>query len=200
MAYRWLTLDGPKCADLPALFHFKRWQNCGPCPDSLFADLDFWLCDATTEGEKRASLLAYEVLLSTAPAHLPNHLNREEKNTAEQIRHWIDQHHRESRLNISAAATHFGLHRSSLYRVFIKHYGVSPVRYLNRLRVRHALGLLQQSSLPVADVAARSGIPDIAYFSRRIKEHTGYSPRAYRQKHRAMETGSGSGRQHPVIC
>ena len=75
------------------------------------------------------------------------------------------------------------VHRATLHRVFRRNYGVSPVQYLGRLRLRLALELLTHTRLPIADVAIRSGLPDLAYFSKLIARHTGFSPRGYRQRH-----------------
>ena len=86
-------------------------------------------------------------------------------------------------MNVAALAARLGLHRASLHRVFTRRHGVPPVQYLGRLRVRSALELLATTALPVADVAVRCGLPDVAHFSKLVSRHTGFSPRAYRQKH-----------------
>lgn len=69
----------------------------------------------------------------------------------------METHYMDARLNISQLSARFRIHRSTLYRIFMKQHGVAPVQYLNRLR--RALELLNGSSLPVADVAVKAGVP-----------------------------------------
>jgi AraC-like DNA-binding protein len=58
--------------------------------------------------------------------------------------------------------------------------GISPVKYLTRLRIEHAKGLLTTTSLPVTQVALRSGFGDSSYFARVFGRHTGKTPKAFR--------------------
>ena len=183
LSYRWLTLDGPSAKSTAALFGWNRTQNSGECPVRLFEELDACLSDATAGGDRRASILAYEILLQAVHPPAPALPAGKEQTLIRDLREKIDRQYRNADLNVSTLADAFGIHRSTLYRLFQKHYGVSPVQYLNRVRLGRALEMLQQSGLPIAEIAARSGLPDLAYFSKRIHRHTGYSPSAYRRRH-----------------
>jgi AraC-like DNA-binding protein len=57
----------------------------------------------------------------------------------------------------------------------------SPARLLQGLRMRAACLLLVESTLPIHEIAARSGFADEYYFSRRFRIEQGMSPRAYRR-------------------
>ena len=181
--YRWLTFDGPRHRTLPNDYALARVQPAGPCPAHLFDQLDACLRDPTPDGELRASVLGYEILLlasspqTDTPAHDPR------ADTAARAKARLDLHFTDARLNVAALARRLAVHRATLHRVFIKNYGVSPVQYLGRLRLRLALELLADTRLSIADVAVRVGLPDLPYFSKLITRHTGYSPRAYRQHH-----------------
>ena len=191
--YRWLTFDGPGFARIVAERGLKRVQPANACPSALFDALDAALQDPTPEGETRASVLAYEILLRAgepAGGPLPS---GELARGAEAVRAWLDAHYADARLNVGAMAVKFGLHRSSLHRVFTRSHGVAPVRYLARLRLRRGLELLVTTVLPVADVAVRCGLPDVAYFSKLVSRHTGYSPREYRRRQSGTAQGVGTG-------
>lgn len=54
--------------------------------------------------------------------------------------------------------------------------GLTPVEYVNRLKVLHALKDLQSSNISVIDAAAKVGIYDANYFSRLFRQIIGYSP------------------------
>jgi AraC family transcriptional activator of pobA len=59
--------------------------------------------------------------------------------------------------------------------------GKSPTTWIDEALVLEAKGLLFQTTLPVAEVAALVGVADASYFSRLFKKLEGYSPSALRQ-------------------
>ena len=179
--YRWLTLDGEQFRNVAKLFGLRREQMAGPCPVRLFEELDGCLQDPTAAGERRASVVAYEILLlaslgggDEARSETPR------PETAQAAKAWLDDRFTDSQLNVSALAEKLRVHRASLHRAFVKSYGVAPVQYLRRLRLRLALELLASTRIPIAEAASRCGLPDTAYFSKLVARSTGYSPRAYR--------------------
>lgn len=58
--------------------------------------------------------------------------------------------------------------------------GLSPIEYLNRVRMLRALELLQTTSMPVSEIAEKVGINDPNYFSRLFKQIIGYPPRYFK--------------------
>ena len=56
--------------------------------------------------------------------------------------------------------------RSTLNRNFLKAFGMSPMRYLNKLRLDHAAKLLNSSNLSISEISRQSGFEDSNYFSR----------------------------------
>jgi AraC-like DNA-binding protein len=65
---------------------------------------------------------------------------------------------------------------------FKRHFGVSPIDYLIRHRMRQATHWLNDQNLNVTEVAARVGYEDLFYFSKLFKKHHGVSPLAYRKQ------------------
>ncbi|MEG2073791.1 MAG: AraC family transcriptional regulator [Angelakisella sp.] len=82
-------------------------------------------------------------------------------------------------ISVEDIAQSSGISRSGLYRAFMKHLGISPVRYLSNLRVEQACTLLRRSDLSVEAVACSVGFEDALYFSRVFKARMGISPRKY---------------------
>ncbi len=65
----------------------------------------------------------------------------------------------------------------SLFRkLFFDCYGMSPVKYRNKLRIDRAQMLLSEGDLSVAEVAELSGFKNPSYFCRLFKKMTGHSP------------------------
>jgi AraC-like DNA-binding protein len=197
--YRWLTFDGERHRRIPRDHGLARSQPAGPCPEHLFEKIDACLRDPTSAGELRASVLAYELLLLATKPQPDATPNPSHPETAAAAKTWLDAHFTEARLNVAALAARLRVHRASLHRVFTRRYGVPPVQYLARLRLALALELLSSTRLPVADVAVRCGLPDLAHFSKLVSRHTGHSPRAYRQRHALLvPTQVTSGNESPV--
>lgn len=180
--FRWFTLDGENFANVAKLFRLPRERTAGACPTALFDELDACLRDPTAAGERRASVAAYEILLLASLGGAEADAPAERPETARAAKAWLDEHFTDARLNVSILADKLRVHRTSLHRAFAKSYGVAPVQYLARLRLRLALELLTSTRLPIAEVAVRCGLPDAAYFSKLIARNTGYGPRAYRDR------------------
>ena len=74
-------------------------------------------------------------------------------------------------------------HYTALFR---KQTGTSPLRYLTRVRLRHAGNLLERTALPIAEIAEAVGYEDAFYFSRIFHKNTGHSPSTYRKLNSAQ--------------
>lgn len=60
--------------------------------------------------------------------------------------------------------------------IFKEVTGLTPLEYVNRVRILHALDLLQTKNISIAEVASLVGIYDSNYFSRLFKNIIGYPP------------------------
>ncbi|WP_051507126.1 helix-turn-helix domain-containing protein [Saccharibacillus sacchari] len=72
-----------------------------------------------------------------------------------------------------------GLTSRQYASVFRSITGLSPLEYLNELRIEHAGRLLRRGDGPLREVASRTGFRDEYYFSRRFRAATGSSPGRY---------------------
>ncbi len=70
---------------------------------------------------------------------------------------------------------------SNLLRVFREATGQSPIDYLVRLRLKHAMRLLRETDQPISDIAGLVGFSDSNYFARQFRRIVGMSPREYRR-------------------
>jgi Osmosensitive K+ channel histidine kinase len=75
-----------------------------------------------------------------------------------------------------------GLSKNYLSQIFHQELGISPWEYLNRYRIRQARELLRTTNESITTIASLVGFDDPAYFSRIFRNHTGLSPRAYREE------------------
>jgi len=74
-------------------------------------------------------------------------------------------------------------HMAKLFRQVA---GMPPNEYIQSIRLREARRLLRETDDSIEMVGARSGYPDIHYFSRLFTKHEGISPREYRKLSRML--------------
>lgn len=125
----------------------------------------------------RVELLS--LFVDLAREYLPRIAGPAAPQPVERARRYIDERYRE-RLRLADVAAEAGVCEEHLIRLFRRHHGTSPMRYLRRRRLDAAATLLADTSLSVAEVASEVGYGDLYQFSHAFKAATGQSPRAYR--------------------
>lgn len=83
--------------------------------------------------------------------------------------------------SIQNAMAELGYSYAHLCRQFSKTYGVSPIEYINSLRITRAKLLMRDTDLNISEIAYRVGFENPAYFSRLFRKQTGFSPKQYIQ-------------------
>lgn len=79
-------------------------------------------------------------------------------------------------------ASHVGLSVRQIERLFKCYTGLAPLKYYRGLRLEFAHSLLQQTSMPVAEIALSCGFLSSSHFSRCYRVHFGKSALEQRQK------------------
>ncbi len=90
--------------------------------------------------------------------------------------------HLSGELSLRSIAAALGFNATYLSAQFSRERGETLTAYIHTLRLQTARRLLDETDLPVADVAARVGMVDVAYFSRLFKKKYGLSPLRYRAR------------------
>ena len=90
----------------------------------------------------------------------------------------------EELISLDEIASHVGLSRRQLERLFQKYLHCVPTRYYMRLRLMHARQLLLQTSLPIVEIALASGFVSTPHFSKCYREFFGIPPRDERKNHK----------------
>jgi len=93
---------------------------------------------------------------------------------------WLEDHYADE-VCWEAIADRFSLSLRTLHRQLKQQTGLSPQRYLNRLRLIKARHLLRHSDESVTDIAYRCGFGDSNHFSTLFKREFCWSPRDVRQ-------------------
>ncbi|MEW6981530.1 DNA-3-methyladenine glycosylase 2 family protein [Colwelliaceae bacterium 6471] len=88
----------------------------------------------------------------------------------------------ESDGNISRLAQQFSTNERQLHRLFIKHYGVPPSKFLHHQRLLLARKLLSTTALSITDICFASGFQSVRRFNEAIKAAYLCTPSALRKK------------------
>lgn len=72
-----------------------------------------------------------------------------------------------------------GMSDTYFRRLFYKRFSVTPLKYINDLKLSHATELLSSGYYTVSEVSVKCGFENVYYFSSFVKQHTGFSPSHY---------------------
>lgn len=99
--------------------------------------------------------------------------------TIEKGRQWLNQHYA-SPFSLSELCDRLHISLPHFSRQFHSRYGISPLAYLNHLRLECAITLLLNSTLSMKEIAGKCGFSDSNYFAKVFRKHVGMSPSEYR--------------------
>lgn len=116
--------------------------------------------------------LAQRLLAQTDDTTLPEPIERSIRFARQNISHAI---------TVDDLAAQAGLSRSHFSRLFARHTGEWPGRYLRDLRLRRAITLLETTDGTIADIAATCGFCDATYLCKVFRRSYGMTPQAYRR-------------------
>ncbi|WP_299983846.1 GlxA family transcriptional regulator [Desulfobacula sp.] len=94
---------------------------------------------------------------------------------------WIEQHHTQS-VDYDRLAEKYRMSRRSLERRFKQATGVTPLGYLQQLRVENAKLLLEDGSQTFNEITYLVGYEDISFFRKVFVRLTGLRPKEYQQR------------------
>lgn len=81
------------------------------------------------------------------------------------------------KITVDDLSRHLGLNRSYLYRLFMKHLGISPQKAIHDYRLERASSLLNSGKHSITEVAYSCGFIDLSHFSSAYKRKFGITPR-----------------------
>ena len=91
----------------------------------------------------------------------------------------VREHYADS-ISLGDAAALCGMSRAVFGRTFRKASGMTLRRYLNHVRMTHAVELLEETDDSITEIASRLGFSDQSHFDRRFRETFGRTPSQHR--------------------
>jgi AraC-like DNA-binding protein len=83
-------------------------------------------------------------------------------------------------LNLEICAREANLSKFQFCRAFQRHFGVSPMRFVNILRICRAQELLSRNDLNITEIAMNVGFREHGSFTKAFKKQTGQLPSEFR--------------------
>lgn len=92
----------------------------------------------------------------------------------------ILQNHVFSQISLGNVCEQLKITEEYLIRLFKRHMNMTPMRYLNNLKMETATSLLLNSDLSVKEISWKLGFSSQYHFSRNFKSYSGCTPTEYR--------------------
>jgi AraC-type DNA-binding domain-containing proteins len=86
-------------------------------------------------------------------------------------------------ISIDEISRHINMNRSSFCIFFKKRTGITFTDYVNKVRLEHAIKLLNKGGKSISEVCWESGFKNLANFSRLFKKQYGIAPSKYCNKY-----------------
>lgn len=93
---------------------------------------------------------------------------------------YMDQH-LHHKISLKELAEVINVHPNYMIHLFKSQFGMSPIDYLNMLRINKAKSLLELEVLSIREISVECGFSNQYYFSQVFKKYVGLSPTGFRQ-------------------
>jgi transcriptional regulator GlxA family with amidase domain len=98
---------------------------------------------------------------------------------------WIAEHY-DQEAPVAAMVEHSGLPERSFKRRFARAMGMSPLEYVQALRLEETKHLLETTDHPIEAIANQVGYEDSSFFGRLFRRKVGLTPARYRKRFQAL--------------
>lgn len=100
---------------------------------------------------------------------------------------YIEEKFLNQKLSVGYLAKICNISESYLKKLFIKNFGVSPIKYIIGLKINYSCDLLRSGLYNITKVSGMCGYANLYYFSTQLKEHMGITPTDFIKKYRSSK-------------
>ena len=125
----------------------------------------------------------YKILCTVQKELRATYLPQTKLNIIQPAIDYIHSNYTDASINIDTLSKMCNISPAYLRRIFRSFCGVSPIEYINNLKISRAKELLKSNMYPINDVTYLCGYSSPPYFSREFKKATGFSPTEYIKSH-----------------
>lgn len=124
----------------------------------------------------RCSAILYEIL---AECYAQNFVPKSSNSIIQNSVNYLLNNYKRCDLSIKEIAEQSFISEVYFRKIFKKEYGTSPQKYIVKLRLQNAVGLISTGYYSLKEIAYMSGYTDYKYFSSEFKKNKGISPSQY---------------------
>lgn len=100
---------------------------------------------------------------------------------------YINENFLNDKISVEYLADLCQISESYLKKLFLKKFGLPPVRYMIQMKINYACDLLRSGLYTVSQTAQLCGYGNVYFFSRQFKEYLGVSPTVFIQKYKSSK-------------
>ena len=123
----------------------------------------------------------YEVLFALRKEYELGYISKSTSDLLTPALSYIHSEYTGDNITIPFLADLCGISETYFRRIFQKSFGISPLKYINNLKLTRAKELIASGMYSVYEIAVLSGFHDESYFSREFKRTTGMAPSEYQK-------------------
>lgn len=178
---------GERVSDAPQYLYVHFNAKWADTPYSLSSDGSFNYSYLKAKMEKLDKIahsdfsyiekccLFYEILCSLSY----NNLNY--NNTAYNIRNYLNDNFL-TNLSLDDLCANFNYSKNHIINIFKSKYGMTPIEYINDLKIKKAMHMLESTPQSLDSIALECGFNNYSHFYRLFFRKTGFSPTDWRKK------------------
>ena len=178
--YLYITFDGPEAENLINQFGIRSDRN-------VFLNfshvIDYWMTSIRRSNPNNLLILTESVLLHTL-SYIPQADQKNEiiySSQFDELIRYINNNYSDKDLSLGKLADMFNFSKKYLSSLFARNMSAKFSEYLNRIRIEHAVTLIEQGAYSVKELAEKCGFSDPLYFSKVFKQLKGKSPSNYKK-------------------
>ena len=157
-------------------------KSCQPLVASM-QKIDMLMLNQPPHHRISCMIEVYSMLLYLLKSMTPKYVMSTKQKKLQPAMDYLIQNYNHPMTNDELAAqTEYST--SYFRKLFHDTYGVSPLEYLQNLRIRKAKELLRDNTSSISEIAISLGYANLYDFSRTFKRETGLSPSAYARSKR----------------
>lgn len=111
-----------------------------------------------------------------------NLLLSKKEEAVKRIEEYLTLHCGDGDLSLGEVAERFSFSQSYITRLFKAETGITPIQFVDELRMKKAVELLSRHSLTIEQISEAIGYKNQFYFTKRFKMHYGVPPSKYKKK------------------